>query len=66
MVSQIPDNVWEVLAQERPAAIPLLEQIAAGVPIYMVIPLVLVILLAILGLNTFVCIGAGLVSSYVL
>ena len=66
VVSQIPDNVWEVLAQERPAAIPLLEQIAAGVPIYMVIPLVLVILLAILGLNTFVCIGAGLVSSYVL
>lgn len=66
VVSQIPDNVWEVLAQERPAAIPLLEQIAGGVPIYMVIPLVLVILLAILGLNTFVCIGAGLVSSYVL
>ena len=66
VVSQIPDNVWDVLAQERPAAIPLLEQIAGGVPIYMVIPLVLVILLAILGLNTFVCIGAGLVSSYVL
>ena len=42
------------------------ESVDGGVPIYMVIPLVLVILLAILGLNTFVCIGAGLVSSYVL
>lgn len=66
VVSQIPDNVWDVLAEERPAAIPLLEQIADGVALYMVIPLILVIVLAILGLNTFICIGTGLISAYVL
>ena len=32
----------------------------------MVIPLILVIVLAVLGLNTFICIGSGIVSSYVL
>jgi Na+/H+ antiporter NhaC len=40
VVSQIPDSVWTVLEVERPAAIPLLEQVAAGVPLYMVLPLI--------------------------
>lgn len=66
VVAQIPDNVWEVLEAERPAAIPLLEQIATGVPLYMVVPLLLVIGLAIFGCNTFACIGSGLVSAYIL
>ena len=66
VVSQIPENVWEVLEVERPDAIPLLQQIASGIELYMVVPLVLVIVLAIIGLNTFVCIGTGLVSAYVL
>lgn len=66
VVSQIPESVWEVLEVERPDAIPLLNQIATGVPFYMIVPLVLVIGLAIFGCNTFVCIGSGLVSSYVL
>lgn len=66
VVSQIPEHVWGVLEAERPAAIPLLEQIASGVSMYMVIPLLLVIGLAILGCNTFACIGSGLVSSYIL
>ena len=66
VVSQIPENVWAVLEVERPAAIPLLEQVAAGVPLYMVLPLVLVIALAIMGMSTFLCIGSGLVSAYIL
>jgi Na+/H+ antiporter NhaC len=66
VVSEIPDSVWDVLAEERPAAIPLLEQIAEGVPMYMIIPLLLVIGLAIMGLNTFACIGSGILSSYLL
>ena len=32
----------------------------------MVIPLILVIVLAVLGVNTFACIGAGIISSYIL
>lgn len=66
VVAEIPENVWEVLEAERPAAIPLLEQIASGVAVYMVIPLLLVIGLAIIGCNTFACIGSGLVSAYIL
>ena len=66
VVSQIPESVWDVLEEKRPAAIPLLNQIATGVPLYMVVPLVLVIALAICGLNTFVCIGSGLISAYIL
>lgn len=66
VVAQIPDNVWDVLETERPAAIPLLEQIASGVAMYMIIPLLLVIGLAVCGFNTFICIGSGLVSAYIL
>ena len=66
VVAEIPDNVWTVLEVERPAAIPLLEQIASGVQYYMIIPLLLVIGLAVFGFNTFICIGSGLISAYVL
>ena len=50
----------------RPAAVTLLEQVSAGVPVYMVLPLILVIGLAVAGFNTFMCIGSGLVSAYLL
>lgn len=50
----------------RPSAVSLLEQVSAGVPVYMIIPLLLVIGLAITGFNTFCCIGSGLVSAYIL
>lgn len=66
VVNQITDDVWAFLAEERPAAVALLEQVRDGVALYMVIPLILVIVLAILGLNTFICIGSGIISSYVL
>ena len=66
VVNQITDDVWAFLAEERPAAVALLEQVRDGVALYMVIPLILVIVLAILGLNTFICIGSGIVSSYIL
>ena len=66
VVTQITDDVWAFLAEERPAAVALLEQVRDGVALYMVIPLILVIVLAVLGLNTFICIGSGIVSSYVL
>ena len=66
VVNQITDDVWAFLAEERPAAVSLLEQVRDGVALYMVIPLILVIVLAILGLNTFICIGSGIVSSYIL
>ena len=66
VMSEIPADVFTFLSEERPAAVSLLEQVASGVPIYMVVPLVLVIGLAVAGFNTFICIGSGLVSSYIL
>lgn len=59
-------EVIDFLLEERPSAVSLLEQVSAGVPIYMVIPLLLVIGLAVAGFNTFVCIGSGLLSAYIL
>ncbi len=66
VMAEIPAEVIEFLEVERPAAVDLLNQVATGVPIYMIIPLLCVIGLAILGFNTFICIGSGLVTSYVL
>ncbi|WP_324825241.1 Na+/H+ antiporter NhaC family protein [Sinanaerobacter sp. ZZT-01] len=66
VISQIPDEVWTALAEKRPAAVDLLNQVQAGVPVYMIIPLILVIVTAILGFSTFLCLGTGLLSAYVL
>lgn len=65
VISTLPANVWEVLAQERPVAVDLLKQVEATVPFYMVIPLVLVVGLAVAGFNTFACIGSGIISAYI-
>lgn len=65
-IAAIPPNVFDVLAEQKPAAVDLLHQIEAGVPFYMIIPLILVIVLAIMGMSTFVCLGAGIVSAYIL
>lgn len=66
VISEIPADVWTVLETERPDAIDLLNQVSTGVPVYMIIPLLLVIGLAIFGINTFACIGSGIVSAYIL
>lgn len=65
-IAAIPPNVFDVLAVQKPAAVDLLHQIEAGVPVYMIIPLILVIALAIMGMSTFICLGAGIVSAYIL
>ncbi len=64
--NDIPQESLDYIKTERPSALALLEQIESGVPYYMVIPLILVIALAIMGLNTFICIGSGIASAYVL
>ena len=62
-IAQIPDEARQALAVERPSALTLLEQVERGVPYYMVIPLIVVIVLSFLGLNTLICLVAGMVSS---
>ena len=64
-INQIPDTVWSNLEQQRPAAVTLLQQVRSGVPQYMAIPLVLVLVLAGMGTNTLICLGTGIFSSLI-
>ena len=68
IMNEIPQSAIDFLLSDdgRPAAVDLLNQVADGVALYMIIPLILVVALAVAGLNTFVCIGSGLVSAYIL
>jgi Na+/H+ antiporter NhaC len=58
--------VWTILSEERPAAVDLLNQVKEGVPFYMILPLIVVLLAAIKGVPTLACLGLGLIFSYVL
>jgi Na+/H+ antiporter NhaC len=62
-ISNIPQAAKDALAAERPSALALLNQVEAGVPYYLVIPLIVVIVLSFLGLHTMLCLAAGMVSS---
>ena len=61
-IGQIPQEARLALAQERPAALVLLEQVEAGVPYFMIIPLLVVIVMSFFGINTLICLLAGMVS----
>ncbi len=68
IMETIPKKSIDYLLENRPQAVDLLNQVGTGpnaAPIYMIIPLVLVIGLAITGMNTFACIGTGIISAYI-
>lgn len=64
-IEAIPQEAWEALEIERPSAVSLLNQVKTGVPIYMIIPLFLVIGLAVAGVQTMLCLGVGMVSTLI-
>lgn len=64
-IAQIPEEAREALAQERPAALILLDQVEVGVPLYMIIPLIVVIALSFMKIHTLLCLGAGMISSLI-
>ncbi len=64
-ISQIPQAARDALAQERPTALVLLEQVENGVPYYMIIPLIVVIGLSFMKIHTMLCLAAGMISSLV-
>lgn len=61
-IAAIPAESWAALEEERPSAVALLNQVQSGVPIYMIIPLIIVIVLAFTGIPTMLCLGSGIVS----
>ncbi len=65
-INQIPAEVWTKLAEERESAVTLLNQVRDGVPYYMIIPLILVLITAFMGYQTFICLFLGIASAYVL
>lgn len=65
-ISSITPEIWDVLLKEKASAVELLNQVKSGVPIYMIIPLILVIAAAIKGFQTLLCLGIGIVSSLLL
>ena len=65
-IGQIPSEVWSALAEKRASAVTLLEQVKSGVPLFMCVPLILVLIVAVMGLPTLVCLGIGIISSMLL
>ena len=65
-MASIPQEAYDALAERRPSAVLLLEQVKTGVPYYMVIPMLLVIVLSFMGYHTLICLGAGMISSLIL
>ncbi len=65
-IEAIPADVWTTLKQQKPVAVDLLNQVLHGVPMYMVIPLILVIVIALKGYSTLLCLGTGIISCYIL
>lgn len=66
VIDAIPKEVMEALSIERASAVDLLNQVKEGVPYYMAIPLLLVLVFAIKGLPTLLCLTVGIVSSFIL
>lgn len=66
-IANIPAETFDVLAAERPEALALLNQVGDGtIPMYMIIPLILVIGTAIAGVPTLFCLLIGLIASLIL
>lgn len=65
-IASIPQATWEVLEGERPAAVLLLKQVEAGVPIYMILPIIIVIVAAFMKVPTLLCLLSGIISAYIL
>lgn len=64
-INQIPESAWTALSEQRASAVALLNQVKTGVPYYMVIPLILVLVFAFKGVNTLLCLFIGIFASYV-
>lgn len=64
-IASIPADVFERLEEVRPAAVTLLEQVGSGVPMYMVLPMIIVIAVAFRGVPTMICLGLGIISALV-
>ena len=63
-INQIPADAWASLKEQRPSSVTLLNQVKNGVPYYMAIPLVIVLVAAFRGVTTLLCLFLGIASAY--
>lgn len=59
LASMSPETI-QVLMEERPSVLVLLEQVQTGVPLYMIIPVIIVITMAIMRVDTISCLSSGI------
>lgn len=60
VLSSMPQATWDALMEERPSVLTLLEQIQEGAPIWLLIPVIVVIVLAVRQVDTIICLGVGI------
>lgn len=65
--SQILANMSQetiaIIQEERPSVLTLLAQVTEGVPLYLIIPVIIVIGLAVMRMDTISCLSAGIVCA---
>ena len=59
-IDSIPAEVWTALEEKRASAVTLLQQVRDGVPLYMLLPLIAVVVTAVMGVGTVICLGLGI------
>jgi len=64
-INAIPAEVWATLEEKRPSAITLLDQVRGGVPLYLLIPLIAVVVMAVKGIGTVICLGSGIGLAFI-
>lgn len=60
ILGSMSEETIMVLTEERPSVLVLLEQVQAGVPLYMIIPVIIVITMAVMRMDTISCLSSGI------
>lgn len=65
LLSSISEETLKVIEAERPSVITLLEQVKTGVPVYLIIPVIIVVIMAIMHIDTIICLSTGIMLAIV-
>ncbi len=65
VLGEIPAATWAAIEEARPSVITLLNQVEAGVPYYMIIPVIIVIVMAVMRVDTIYCLASGILIAVV-
>lgn len=65
VLSSMSSDVINTLAEERPSVLILLKQVQTGVPLYLIVPPIIVIVMALMRYDTLICLFSGIVFSIV-